>query len=320
METVLRRLILVVVSGFALCAGRTANADPVAELASFSAFPKVDLVQLSRGDAKPIRGPQMNTGRFLAVQTAWVQPGSPQQVMQSLRKWNPSRHPELRILMYSPGGNFARLAEAPNNPAVQWLVNATITKSPELQISKAEAAKLPAGGSTWAGPVAQFWSGVLSSRAGAGVFGQPAYDHTGRNIRPGDEINGLLRENGRIQKQFSGLIGGGGERFWEMVEVDKKAVLTLGASFNRSAAGGSLQAADVLYYASGGYYAAVTLYQMWPVEVEGRASTLVWRGDMTSSAQVGDLRGVERMGSESAMIRDISRAVRLFRRDAAGNR
>jgi hypothetical protein len=59
---------------------------------------------------------------------------------------------------------------------------------------------------------------------------------------------------------------------------------------------------------------------MWPVEVDGKASTLIWRGDMISSAELAGLAGVERMGSESAMIRDISRAVRLFRRDTGAAR
>jgi hypothetical protein len=100
-----------------------------------------------------------------------------------------------------------------------------------------------------------------------------------------------------------------------MTEVETKAVLTLGASFSRAN-----QAADVLYYASGSFYAGVTLYQLWPVNVSGRASTLVWRGDLTSSAEIGDARGIERLGSESAMIKDVSRAVQLFRRDTSGAR
>ena len=88
----------------------------------------------------------------------------------------------------------------------------------------------------------------------------------------------------------------------------------------RSAAGGSFQAADVLYYASGGYYVALTLYQMWPVELNGKPATLVWRGDMISSAELAGLAGVERLGSESAMIKDVSRAIRVFRRDTGGSR
>jgi hypothetical protein len=78
---------------------------------------------------------------------------------------------------------------------------------------------------------------------------------------------------------------------------------------------GAQQAADLLYYASGGYYVALTLYQLWPVTADGKASTLVWRGDMISSASLAELHGVERLGSESAMMKDISKAIALFRKD-----
>ena len=107
------------------------------------------------------------------------------------------------------------------------------------------------------------------------------------------------------------------ELYWELIDVDDRGVLTLGASYNRGN-GGPYQAAEVLYYASGGYYVALTLYQMWPVTVEGKPSTLVWRGDMISSAALASLHGVERLGSESAMMKDISRAITFFRRDTGG--
>ena len=81
-----------------------------------------------------------------------------------------------------------------------------------------------------------------------------------------------------------------------------------------------IQTANTLYYASGGYYAGITLHQLWPVEVEGRASTLVWRGDMISSASVASLRGIERIAAESTMIKDISRTVSFFRRDTGSIR
>ena len=297
-----------------------AQADPVSELASFSVFDKVDLAQLAKGEAKPVRGAPMSTPRFLSVQTAWVTPGSPASVAEAMRRWSPTNHPELKVFMHTNGSDFGRLAQAPSNSAVQALVNATLSKSSDLQISREEAGKLPSSGNGMAGPVASFWSGVLSARASAGPFGQPPYDHTGEPIKPGDEINALLRQQPKIQKQFSGLISGGGDKFWELIGVTQKGVLTLGASYNRQTSGGSYQAADVLYYASGGFYVAITLYQMSPVEVEGRPSTLVWRGDMISSAELAGLAGVERMGSESAMSRDISRAVRLFRRDTGATR
>jgi hypothetical protein len=54
---------------------------------------------------------------------------------------------------------------------------------------------------------------------------------------------------------------------------------------------------------------------MWPVEVGGRPATLIWRGDLISSASIASLHGIERVASESALMRDISKASSLFRRD-----
>ena len=300
-------------------AGSTARADALSDLASFSMFDKVDLAQLASGDAKTVRGPAMSTSRFLSVQTCWVAPGSPADVAAALRNWNPAQHAELKIILHANGTDFSRLQQAPDNGAVRALVAATVGKSTALQISREEAAKLPDGGSAMAGSVASFWSGLLSARSAVGPFDQPPYDFTGQAIRPGDEINALLRQQPKIQKQFAGLIGGRGDRYWELLEIENKGVLTLGASYSRSGGNGP-QAADVLYYASGGFYASLTLYRMWPVDVGGRPSTLVWRGDMTSAAEIGETRGVERLGAESAMIKDVSRAVRLSRRDTGGGR
>ena len=282
-----------------------AQGDPVSELQSFSVFTNVDLAQLARGDAKAVRGAPMSTPRFQSVQTCWVSPGSPTQVANGLKNFNPLKHSDLKVILHGNGTNFGSLNNPPGNSSAQWLVNATQTKAPELQLSKAEAGK--------SGSFAEFWSGVLGARASAGVFGGPAYDSTGKDIKPGSEINALLNEQPKLKKQFGGIIGGKGDQYWEMIDVENKGVLTLGASFNRG-----MQSADVIYYASGGLYAGVTLYQLWPVEVEGKASTLVWRGDMISSGELAGLRGVERLGSESAMIKNISRAVRAIRSDIGG--
>ncbi|MBA2241648.1 MAG: hypothetical protein H0W04_01985 [Chthoniobacterales bacterium] len=281
--------------------------DAVRELAAFSVFEKVDLAQL-KGDAKPLRGPAMSNSRFQSVQTCWVSPGTPAQVSAALRNFNPARYPELKVLLQVGGSSFAALSSAPDNAAVQWLKDATEKKSPDLQLSREEAGK--------PGAFAQFWAAILSARASAGLSSQPSYDHTGQNIRPGEEISSLLGQQPKIRKQFGGLAGSKGDQFWELLDLGGKGVLALGATNNRGVAEGALQVADVLYYASGGFYAALTLYQLWPVQVDGKPSTLVWRGDMISSAELAGLAGVERLGSESAMIKDVARAVRVFRKES----
>src|SRR5262245_18954375 len=320
---------------------RSACADPVSELASFSIFDKVDLAQLAKSDVKTAHGPPMKNSRFLAVQSCYVVPGSPAQQMEALRRWNPSKYRELKVFLHSdlpsnPGpANFEKLKNAPDNASVRSFLAATQKLSPELQISKEEAKRFSAatgGGGVMPAAVVAFWTDVLTARTksfvSGGMAAQAPYDHAGPSIRASNEVNGLLREQGKIRQQFSGLLGataigrGAGslpaELYWELLDANDHGVVTLGASYNRGGAGGTYQYADVLYYASGGYYIALTLHQLWPVTVDGKPSTLVWRGDMISSSELGSLRGVERLGSESVMMKNITKAVTLFRRQTGG--
>jgi hypothetical protein len=327
-----------------LCLGlTTARADAVSELASFSVFGTVDPAQLAKGDVKTAHGPPMSNPRFLAVQSCYVAPGSPAQQIEALRRWNPTRHRELKVFLHfdlpsnPTAANFEKLKDAPNNSSVRSFVAATEKLSLDLQVSRDEAKKFSAGGGgggAMPAPVVTFWADVLAARTksfvSGGMSGQPPYDHGGSSVRASDDVNGLLREQGKIRNQFSGFLGataigrGAGslkpELYWEFLDVDDQGVATLGASYSRGGAGGTYQAADVLYYASGGYYVALTLYQMWPVTVEGKPSTLVWRGDMISAASLGTLHGVERLGSESLMMKNITKAVTAFRRDTGGGR
>jgi hypothetical protein len=322
----------------------TAQADALSDLASFSIFSKVDLTQLAKGDVKTAHGPPMSNPRFLAVQSCYVAPGSsPAQQIEALRRWDATRHRELKVFLHSElpsnptAANFEKLKTAPDNASVRSFVAATQKLGPDLQISREEAKKFSAGaagGGTMPASVVAFWADVLTARTksfvSGGMSAQPPYDHSGASVRAGEEVNGLLREQGKIRNQFSGFLGATGigrgagslkpELYWELLDVDDQGVITLGASYNRGGAGSTYQSADVLYYASGGYYVALTLYQMWPVTVEGKPSTLVWRGDMISAASLGSLHGVERLGSESVMMKNISKAVTLFRRDTSGGR
>lgn len=322
-----------------------AHADAAAEMAGFSVFDKIDLAQLAKGDVKTAHGAPMSTARFISVQSCYVSPGTSAQQIAALRHWTPAQHPELKILLHSdlpgaPGAaNFSRLRSVPDNSAVRWLVKATEQRSADLQISSAEAKKFSGENAAGSGgvmpaPVAAFWTTVLSSRAQAfasgGSSAQAAYDHTGQAVRPSDELAGMLRQQDKIRRQFSGLLDNTGigrgagsinpELYWELLNVEDQGVLTLGAFYSRAGANGTYQAADTFYYASGGYYAGLTLYQMWPVDVGGRASTLVWRGDMISAASLASLHGIEKLASESAMMKDISKAITLFRRDTERGR
>jgi hypothetical protein len=324
----------------ALLLTRPALGDAVSELATFSVFDKIDINELATGDVKTMHGPPMG-GRFLSVQSCYVVSGSPAGQIEALKQWNPTKHRELKVFLHGDlpanptPASFAALKNASSNSAVSAFVGATQKLSSDLQISKEEAKKIAApsaGDGTIPASVVSFWSEVLAARAkrfaSGGTAAQPPYDYGGESIGVSDELSSLLKQQDKIHKQFSGFLSETGigrgagsltpELYWELLDVDDQGVVTLGASYKRAGASGTYQAADVLYYASGGYYVALTLYQMWPVTAGGKASTLVWRGDMISSASLGSLHGVERLGSESAMMKDISKAITSFRHDASG--
>jgi hypothetical protein len=209
---------------------------------------------------------------------------------------------------------------------VEALIAATRKMSTDLQISRAEAQRYSAGQ-----PVFGFWSDLLAKRAqdfvAGGAVREAPYDHTKESVQPGREFAELIRQQGNVSRQFggflakTGLFGGKGslkpDLYWELLQAEDNGVLTLGASYSQPTSGGSVQIADGLYYASGGYNVSLTLFQLWPVTIDGRASTLVWRGNFISAKSVGDLHGIGRLGAESAMKKDILRAVTIFQRDAS---
>ena len=198
----------------------------------------------------------MSNPRFLSVQSVYVMPGSPAQHLEAMRNWNPTEHHEPKVYLHgdlsgSPSeAAFARLKSAPDNGPVRALVNATAKMANELQLSREEAAKWKGGNGALSAAGGDFWIGVLAGRARAffsgGTAAQPPYDHAGPAVRPGEELNGLLREQAKIRKQFAGLLESSGigrgagslkpDLYWELLNADNVAVATLGAFYSRNAA------------------------------------------------------------------------------------
>lgn len=307
-------------------------ADPVAELAKLSVFGTVNLPQLAKGEIKTGPGTPMSTPRFISVQSCFVIPNPPAKVIAAMRQFDPTAHREMKVYLHTnlpPAptvANFSKLDSPPNNSAVDALTAATRKMSTDLQISRAEAQKYSAGQ-----PVFGFWSDLLAKRAqdfvAGGVARQAPYDYTRDSIQPGRDFAELMRQQGNVSRQFggflakTGLFNGKGslkpDLYWELLEAEDKGVVTLGATYSQPTSDGGVQIADGLYYASGGYYVSLTLFQLWPVTIDKRPSTLVWRGNFISARAVGDLHGVARLAADSAMKQDILRAVTIFQRDAS---
>src|SRR5947207_14400678 len=79
----------------------TAWADAVSDLAAFSIFDKVDLVQLAKSDVRTAHGPPMSNPRFLSVQSCYVVAGAPAPQVEALRRWEATRDRELKVFLHS---------------------------------------------------------------------------------------------------------------------------------------------------------------------------------------------------------------------------
>jgi hypothetical protein len=336
-----KRIFVTLIQWIAIAAlPAVAQADPISELRSVSVFKDADLSKLSAGDILANRGPAMRFSRGLSVESAFVVRAPVRTTVGLLQQWNPTRHPELKV--YANGdlagrgpSEFRGLSNAPLNSSVKAFVEATERlpdDASKLQLSLAEVKEyVPASASEGGGIPASavnFWSQVLSQRVksflSGGLSAQPPYQTTGTNIVPEEEIAALLKESGGARSQFAPLIsstaigGGRGSQapslYWALFDVEGQAAVSLDA-FYAKPAGEGWQTADLGCYASGGFYALVTFHQLWPVQVNGSDATLVWRVDLTSAPALSELRGVERLGSGAAMMREVQKGIKAFLRD-----
>jgi hypothetical protein len=338
----LRLFRTVIASAIGLLPLVTVKADPISELRSASIFKDADLNKLASGDVLASKGPAMSSVRSLSVQSAYVVRAPLKSTVSLQQKWNPLVHPELKI--YAQGdvsgrgapADFQSLASVRSNSSVKAFVDATLKlpgDASKLQLSASEVkAFVPGGAGDGAMPasVVAFWSKVLAGRAqsfaSGGLGAEAPYETTGSPVRAEQEVSQLIRESGNVRTFFgpviaSSAIGGGRgsnptAQTWQMFDGDGVAAVSLTATYGKPA-GDGWQSADLQYYASGAVYAVVTLYQLWPVNVENQEATLVWRVDMTSASELGELRGVERLGAGAAMMREIQKGIKAFLHDSS---
>jgi len=311
------------------CLGTSgARADALADLSRYSVFQQVDPASLSGGKVLTLRGPALNSPRDLTVQALYLIHAPVARTVELHRQWDAGKHSELKVYVHHDFSTHPTLSDFsqgfPDNGPFRRLSDATgkLPETGDLQLSKDEAAAFRSSG----GSVQGFWSQVLFHRATDflqhGLSGLPPYDTADGSVRVADEANRLLGEQPRLRAAFAPLIarsplgGGSGSLlpYWELFDVEGEAACSLGVATSVQT-GDSAQMLDLQYYASGGYYTFITLYQFWPVTVEGKPATLVWRVDSISSVSLSDLSQFEKMGSGAAMMKDVQRIVNFFQKD-----
>ena len=144
-----------------------------------------------------------------------------------------------------------------------------------------------------------------------------------------NELQYVLRENGPVRDEFrrvlTGLAYGGRDEkekivvndYWMLMEVDHSPAVALGCGVMRSGSGGRWEVADMQYYASNGYYGAISIYGIWPY---GEGKSLVCRidGVLTDPGQLA--QATARLIGESLFMREVKSACEKIQSQISGKK
>ena len=137
-----------------------------------------------------------------------------------------------------------------------------------------------------------------------------------------------MKENGPVRDEFRRVLtalayGGRDEKekietndYWQLMEVDKAPAVSLGCGVMRAGAGGRWEVADMQYWASNGYYGAISLYGIWPFE---GGKSLVCRIDAVETDPEQLSQATARMIGESLFMREVKGGCELIKRQMLKN-
>ncbi|HEY0256285.1 MAG TPA: hypothetical protein VGC39_02490 [Candidatus Methylacidiphilales bacterium] len=318
------------------------RADLNSDLA-FSAFHDVDLNSLAGGTVLQARGGLLTFPRGITSQSLYIIDAPVAEVQNKLVHWNPASHADLKVWLHKSGisatptaADYAELATLPDNPSMQFQIDSTSKFDPDkpaFQVSKEEAQFITATAAQEKDPKALFvkvWSQILAGRANDFLNGRGAADYdiaSDGTIHPVSEVKSLLHSDIKIYGQYQRLLnttplkalaGAPTTRtvpadiYCDIFDVQGAAAMGTGAIY-QAPMGNSIQSVDIEFYTNYGVYCTVELEQLWPVEVNGKTETLVWRDDLVSAPNIAYLHGTERLASGMIMLQETKEGVEAFR-------
>ena len=330
--------------GLGIFAAAPLWADLNGDLA-FSAFSNVDVNALADGTVLQARGGLLSFPRGITSQSLYMIDALPADVASKLIHWNPAGHPELKVWLHKSSlsarptaADFSELASLPDNSSVQFQIEATAKldpANPSLQVSKEEAQWIATTAAQEKDPKALFvkaWSQILAGRITSFLGGHANSDTvvaSGGDIHPLGDIKSLLHSDIKVYGQYQRLLNQTPVKalgdfagvvtkiapaylYYECFDVQGQSALGTGAIY-QGANGTSIQSADIEYYVNSGIFAEVELEQLWPITVNGKTETLVWRDALVSAPNIAYLHGTERLASVMIMLQETKQGIEAFR-------
>ena len=322
------------------------SSDPVEAIKSFSDFAAIDLGRVLNGDVLSERGSLMNFANGISAQTCYAMALPVDETAKHLQFWDPSPYSELKVFafhaVHAPceSADFQALDFQNRQRSVRWLFDKTVATTParsELNLTRDEAPQLAGCLPKSANPqkASECWAKLLLARATAfqqkGLAGTMPYEVAGETVSPADQLRSMLLEQLPIAHEFLPILKGIGLLgkddmpsltpfyYWTMFDADYHGTISLGAVYLLPV-GDHFQVIDLEYYVNANYYTSATLYEVWPVQAQGRSVALVWRGDFFAAPTLRFTKGTERIAYGALMLQDIKREIHCMQDGAKTKR
>lgn len=317
----------------------------------------IDLAKLAKGEILGERIQVPSTPLGISVQTCYLVGAAPADVLSRMRDDQSSdkvkasdtldKKGTFRISMPAQAGDFAPVSLDPGMRSAKSVLGNALeadTRKGKLNLSGEEAAALASSlkplqathGSDWmkAGRDAaqEAFRGLLLRRASqfqqGGLSAMAAYDTGNGAMSAKDELLMMTRSRPKMFERFSALFDsaisghapagatGPTHYYWESTRIQGEETFNLGAFFAHQTDGG-FRALEVQYFVTSKYYTSLILYELWPVEFEGKQRTLVWRADFVSTPSIPFLKGIERLAAENIMLLEVKKSVSAFIKEAS---
>jgi hypothetical protein len=322
------------------------SSDPVEAIKSYSDFTAIDLTRVLNGDVLSERGSLMNFPNGISAQTCYALALPADEAAKHLQLWDPSPYSELKVFafheVHAPAepSDFQSLNLGDHQKPVRWLLDktvATTSSRSELNLSRDEARELTGCFSKQSDPqkVSDCWAKLLLARATAfqqkGLTGTTPYEVTGETVSPSDQLRSMLLEQISISHEFLPILKGIGLLgkdttpsltpfyYWTLFDADYHGTISLGAVYMMPV-GDHYQLIDLEYYVNANYYTSATLYEVWPVQAQGKSMALVWRGDFFAAPTLRFTKGTERIAYGALMLQDIKKEIHSMQDEAKTKR
>jgi hypothetical protein len=286
-----------------------AGASPAeTALKSKSPFKDFTLDQVSDGQILESREGSSLSPQIEAVQTCFIVKASPDAVAARILSWNPAGKSGLEVSKHqaldsSAGADafektLAALFKSSGGDA-DWI--ATQSKnakdsSCELLLTPGEKNSLAAASTPT--KLTSAWATLLANR------------FSGFRDHGAADFNSL---RSAVKKLGAGDIPSPSDAvyYWEVGDVSDRGKLSEGVSWSDSS--GPLRVFDGEFFVTSEYTASLNVSTLWPVTVNGKTVTLVWRIDSAFSNQFTDQGGAERIASSGLILASTRKTIDALR-------